>query len=183
MAVSAAKAAFHRNSKWRLLDASERCRLLNKFADLILRDAQYLAELESYDNGMNINQAYEYVYSRAKYMRYYASLADKIQGDTIPAGKSNHLTLIYFLPVSNGNYFTDGDVFTYTLKQPMGVCGLILPWNSPISNFVTKVTIALAAGKVNNFVFEIKELPTAPPSFCACVSPALRSSYKLRTIM
>ncbi|KAI8424180.1 hypothetical protein MSG28_002766 [Choristoneura fumiferana] len=125
LAVSAAKAAFHRNSEWRLLDASQRCRLLNKFADLIQRDAKYLAELESYDNGMNINKASEYIDSRIKFMRYCASLADKIQGDTIPA---------------------DGDVFTYTLKQPTGVCGLILPWNSPISNFVTKVTTALAAG-------------------------------------
>ncbi|CAH2991697.1 unnamed protein product [Chilo suppressalis] len=125
-AVAAAKAAFHRNSEWRLLDASARSRLLNKFADLIERDQDYLSSLETYNNGM--------VCSFSKFMihgmilpsiRYLASLADKIQGDTIPM---------------------DGDVFTYTLKQPVGVCGLILPWNGPMAMFVSKVCTALAAG-------------------------------------
>ncbi|CAH0763779.1 unnamed protein product [Diatraea saccharalis] len=125
-AVAAAKAAFHRNSEWRLLDASARGRLLNKFADLIERDQEYLSSLETYNNGM--------ICSFSKFMaqgmlpasvRYLASLADKIQGDTIP---------------------TDGDLFTYTLKQPVGVCGLILPWNGPMPMFVNKVCTALAAG-------------------------------------
>ncbi|XP_063619471.1 aldehyde dehydrogenase 1A1-like isoform X2 [Cydia splendana] len=126
LAVSAAKAAFHRNSEWRLLDASDRGRLLNKFADLIQRDAKYLAELESYNNGMVINMALHLLErSGVQSIRYLASLADKIQGDTIPL---------------------DGDNFSFTLKQPVGVCGLILPWNVPILMFINKVITALAAG-------------------------------------
>lgn len=44
--------------------------------------------------------------------------------------------------------FSDGDVFAYTLKQPVGICGLILPWNAPIAMFINKVASALAAGKI-----------------------------------
>ncbi|XP_063824085.1 aldehyde dehydrogenase 1A1-like [Ostrinia nubilalis] len=125
LAVAAAKRAFHRNSEWRLMDASQRGRILNKFADLIERDAQYLAELESADNGMVLTTAVALMSSAVKSVRYVASLADKIQGDTIP---------------------TDGNTMTYTLKQPVGVCGLILPWNVPILMFINKVTTALTAG-------------------------------------
>ncbi|XP_073942851.1 aldehyde dehydrogenase 1A1-like isoform X1 [Choristoneura fumiferana] len=125
LAVSAAKAAFHRNSEWRLLDASARGRLLNKFADLFERDLAYLSELESYDNGMVLTMTYGFMSRAVNTIRYLASLADKIQGDTIPA---------------------DGDLFSYTLKQPIGVCGLILPWNVPILMFINKVVTALAAG-------------------------------------
>ncbi|KAG6459614.1 retinal dehydrogenase 1 [Manduca sexta] len=124
-AVSAAKRAFHRNSEWRLLDASKRGELLNKFADLVARDIAYLAELESYNNGMVLNMAKTFIGTTPATIRYVASLADKIHGDTIPA---------------------DGEIFSYTLKQPVGVCGLILPWNGPILMFLNKVCTALAAG-------------------------------------
>ncbi|KAG6459615.1 hypothetical protein O3G_MSEX011476 [Manduca sexta] len=124
-AVSAAKYAFHRNSEWRLFDASKRGQILNKFADLMERDIEYLAELESYNNGMILQMAKGVVSRGLASIRYVASLADKIQEDTIPA---------------------DGDVFSYTLKQPVGVCGLILPWNAPILMFLNKVCTALAAG-------------------------------------
>ncbi|XP_048007605.1 aldehyde dehydrogenase, cytosolic 2-like isoform X2 [Leguminivora glycinivorella] len=86
LAVAAAKAAFHRDSKWRLLDASARGRLLSKFADLVQRDAQYLGELDSYNTGKNIRMALGIVQKGVNGARYAASLADKIQGDTIPAG-------------------------------------------------------------------------------------------------
>ncbi|XP_013200197.2 aldehyde dehydrogenase 1A1 [Amyelois transitella] len=124
-AVKAARRAFHRNSEWRLMDASQRGRILNKFADLVERDAEYLGQLESYDNGMVLNLAQLVTGSAGKSIRYIASLADKIQGDTIPI---------------------DGEAFSYTLKQPVGVCGLILPWNFPIAMFLNKVMTALAAG-------------------------------------
>ncbi|CAB3238982.1 unnamed protein product [Arctia plantaginis] len=125
LAVSAAKRAFQRNSEWRLMDASERGRILYKFAELVKRDAEYLAELESFNNGMVLNVAKMITGAVYKSICYLASLADKIQGSTIPA---------------------DGELFSYTLKQPVGVCGLILPWNVPIAMFVNKVTTALAAG-------------------------------------
>ncbi|XP_075971540.1 aldehyde dehydrogenase 1A1-like [Anticarsia gemmatalis] len=125
LAVAAAKRAFHRNSEWRLMDASQRVRILTKFADLVKRDSEYIAELESYNNGMVMNLAHRFIGSCDNSIRYIASLADKIQGSTIPV---------------------DGDLFSYTLKQPVGVCGLILPWNVPVLMFASKVITALAAG-------------------------------------
>ncbi|XP_045534832.1 aldehyde dehydrogenase 1A1 [Papilio machaon] len=125
LAVAAAKRAFHRNSEWRLLDAAQRGAILYKFADLVQRDADYLAELESYNNGMVLSFSKNFTQSGIQSIRYLASLADKIQGDTIPL---------------------NGEVFSYTLKQPVGVCGLILPWNVPILMFINKVVTALAAG-------------------------------------
>ncbi|CAB3236865.1 unnamed protein product [Arctia plantaginis] len=125
LAVSAAKRAFQRNSEWRLMDASERGRILTKFGDLVKRDIQYISELESLNNGMVLSMANKFIGRCPTNIYYIASLADKIQGSTIPA---------------------DGEVFSYTLKQPVGVCGLILPWNVPVLMFVNKITTALAAG-------------------------------------
>ncbi|XP_026737672.1 retinal dehydrogenase 1-like [Trichoplusia ni] len=125
LAVKAARRAFHRNSEWRLLDASRRGEILHKFSELVQRDSKYITELESYNNGMTMNMCPLIIDNGIKYIKYYASLADKIQGSTIPA---------------------DGEVFSYTLKQPVGVCGLILPWNAPVLMYINKVCTALAAG-------------------------------------
>ncbi|XP_068631509.1 aldehyde dehydrogenase 1A1-like [Battus philenor] len=125
LAVAAAKRAFHRNSPWRLLDAAQRRTLLSKFADLVERDAGYLSELESYNNGMVLSNSRHLMGMAIETIRYLASLADKIQGDTVPIS---------------------GDLFSYTLKQPVGVCGLILPWNVPMLMYINKVITALAAG-------------------------------------
>ncbi|CAK1545858.1 unnamed protein product [Leptosia nina] len=125
LAVNAAKKAFHRNSEWRLLDASKRGNIFYKFADLVERDAKYLAELETIDNGMVCTRIQSILATIPDRIRYIASLADKSEGTTIPL---------------------DGDTFCYTLKQPVGVCGLILPWNAPILMFINKIIAALAAG-------------------------------------
>ncbi|CAG4948974.1 unnamed protein product [Colias eurytheme] len=125
LAVDAAVKAFHRYSEWRVMDASQRGRLLNKLADLMERDAKYLGELETLDNGKPVAQATGEVYWAAQVVRYYAGKADKILGNTIPA---------------------DGEVLSMTLKEPVGVCGQILPWNYPIPMFVWKIAPALAAG-------------------------------------
>ncbi|XP_041970604.1 retinal dehydrogenase 1-like [Aricia agestis] len=124
-AVSAAKKAFHRNSPWRLMNASERAKLINKFVDLIERDFDYLSELETLDNGTLCRTRQMFISMAISSARYIASLADKVEGATTSA---------------------DGEVFSYTLKQPVGVCGLILPWNGPIFIFLAKVVTALAAG-------------------------------------
>lgn len=92
-AVSSAKRAFKRNSEYRLLDASQRGRILNKFAELLERDADYLGALESYNNGLKLLMAQSLVKNAGNTVRYVASLADKIQGDTIPLGKAS-ITLI-----------------------------------------------------------------------------------------
>ncbi|CAF4835663.1 aldehyde dehydrogenase X, mitochondrial-like isoform X1 [Pieris napi] len=125
LAVDAAVKAFHRYSEWRTMDASQRGRLLNKLADLMERDAKYLSELETLDNGKPVAQAHGEVIWASHVVRYYAGKADKILGNTIPA---------------------DGEVISMTLKEPVGVCGQVLPWNYPIPMFVWKIAPALAAG-------------------------------------
>ncbi|XP_063360809.1 aldehyde dehydrogenase X, mitochondrial-like [Cydia amplana] len=125
IAVQAAKKAFQRYTEWRTLDASQRGRLLFKLADLMERDVTYLSELETLDCGKPVKQAYGEIIWAASIVRYYAGKADKILGNTIPA---------------------DGEVLTFTLKEPVGVCGQILPWNYPIPMFIWKIAPALAAG-------------------------------------
>lgn len=85
--MAAAKRAFHRNSEWRLMDASQRGETLRKFADLIERDSANLAAVESLNNGFQLQMASSTIKNSAKNVRYIAGLADKIQGDTIPMGK------------------------------------------------------------------------------------------------
>ncbi|XP_064460523.1 aldehyde dehydrogenase 1A1-like [Ornithodoros turicata] len=126
-AVEAAKAAFARNSVWRTLDASKRGRYLYKLADLVERDAEYLANLESYNNGKPYKYSLVDMEMAVKYIRYYAGYADKLHGKTLPA---------------------DGDFFCYTRLEPVGVCGQILPWNFPLMLLAMKVAPALAAGCV-----------------------------------
>ncbi|GBP79055.1 Aldehyde dehydrogenase X, mitochondrial [Eumeta japonica] len=125
LAVAAAKKAFHRYSEWRKTDASQRGRLLLKLADLIERDVKYLAALETLDCGKPVKNAEGEIYFATSVIRYYAGKADKILGNTIPA---------------------DGEVLSFTLKEPVGVCGQILPWNYPIPMISWKIAPALAAG-------------------------------------
>lgn len=124
-AVAAAKAAFDRKSSWRQMDASARGKLLNKLADLLERDMNYLASLESLDNGKPFTNATFDVYGSAAAFRYYAGWADKVCGDTIPS---------------------DGPHLTYTRKEPVGVVGQIIPWNYPMLMVAWKWGPALAAG-------------------------------------
>ncbi|XP_013142458.1 PREDICTED: aldehyde dehydrogenase X, mitochondrial-like [Papilio polytes] len=125
LAVAAAKKAFHRYSEWRTMDASQRGLLMLKLADLMESQARYLAELETLDCGKPVKVAEGEVYFSASVLRYYAGKADKILGNTIPA---------------------DGEVLSMTLKEPVGVCGQIIPWNYPIPMMSWKISPALAAG-------------------------------------
>lgn len=86
LAVAAAKKAFHRYSEWRTMDASQRGLLMLKLADLMESQARYLAELETLDCGKPVKVAEGEVYFSASVLRYYAGKADKILGNTIPAG-------------------------------------------------------------------------------------------------
>ncbi|XP_041988578.1 aldehyde dehydrogenase X, mitochondrial-like [Aricia agestis] len=125
LAVNAAVKAFHRYSEWRTMDASQRGRLLNKLADLMERDSEYLGKLETLDCGKPVKTATGEAVWSAQVVRYFAGKADKIHGNTIPA---------------------DGPVISMTMKEPVGVCGQIIPWNYPIPMFVWKIAPALAAG-------------------------------------
>ena len=127
-AVKAARAAFQLGSPWRRMDASERGRLLNRLADLIERDRTNLASLETLDNGKPYITSYLVDLDMVlKCLRYYAGWADKYHGKTIPI---------------------DGDYFSYTRHEPVGVCGQIIPWNFPLLMQAWKLGPALATGNV-----------------------------------
>lgn len=124
-AVSAAKAAFQLNSPWRTMDASRRGRLLCTLADLIERDAGYIAALETLDNGKPLQSSRDDVDHVIDVFRYYAGWCDKICGQTIPA---------------------DGGVLAFTKCEPIGVVGQIIPWNFPVAMMAWKLGPALACG-------------------------------------
>ncbi|KAF7463042.1 hypothetical protein GHT09_010429 [Marmota monax] len=125
-AVQAARLAFSLGSVWRRMDASERGRLLDKLADLVERDRAFLATMESLNGGKPFLQAfYVDLQGVIKTLRYYAGWADKIHGMTIPV---------------------DGDYFTFTRHEPIGVCGQIIPWNFPLLMFAWKIAPALCCG-------------------------------------
>jgi len=129
-AVEAAKAAFALNSPWRSMASSDRGKLLWKLADLMERDTAYLEELEALDNGKPLGREGQYgtkvdVGLTIALYRYAAGWADKISGDTIPV---------------------DGNTLVYTRREPVGVCGCIIPWNFPLAMQSWKLAPALAAG-------------------------------------
>src|ERR1700757_225336 len=126
-AVQAARRVFEdRNGPWRKLSASERGRLIWKLADLLEKNIDELAELETLDNGKPIFESrYVDMPMVIDVLRYYAGLATKIHGETV-------------------NTFETA--FTYTLRDPVGVVGLIVPWNFPVLLASWKVGPALACG-------------------------------------
>ena len=124
-AVKAAQAALE--GEWSQLPASGRERLMHKLADLIEANKQELAELEALDNGKPVTFAGAVdVAGAAAHLRYYAGWPTKIEGETIPVTWPN--------------------AFVYTLKEPVGVCGQIIPWNFPLLMAAWKIAPALAAG-------------------------------------
>lgn len=125
-AVAAAREAFKLGSPWRVMDASERSRLLYRLADLIERDKEYLARLETLDNGkpFQISRDADLPDTIACY-RYFAGWADKIQGKTIPV---------------------DGPYLCMTRHEPVGVVGQVIPWNYPLQMQAWKLAPALCAG-------------------------------------
>ena len=126
-AVEAARRAFEdRNGPWRKLSASERGRFIWKLADLVEKNIDELAELETLDNGKPIFESrYVDMPMVIDVLRYYAGLATKIHGETV-------------------NTFETA--FTYTLREPVGVVGLIVPWNFPLLLASWKLGPALACG-------------------------------------
>jgi len=125
LAVQAARRAFD-SGPWRKMDARDRGRLLTRLADLIERDIDELAELETLDNGKPIRESrHADLPLVVDCLRYYGGWADKIHGQTIPI---------------RGNYFC------YTRREPVGVAGQIIPWNFPMLMVAWKWGPALAAG-------------------------------------
>jgi len=126
-AVQAARRAFDdRGGAWRKMSASERGKLIWRLADLVDTNIEELAELETLDNGKPIFESrYVDMPMVIDVLRYYAGWATKIHGETV-------------------NTFETA--FTYTLREPVGVVGLIIPWNFPLLLASWKLGPALACG-------------------------------------
>jgi len=123
-AVAAARDAL--SGPWGQLTGFGRARLLRRIGDLIARDAGYLAELETRDIGKLAREMRGQLATIPEWFYYYAGLADKLEGATIPSDKANFLV--------------------YTRHEPAGVVGAIVPWNSPLLLLTWKLAPALAAG-------------------------------------
>jgi len=123
-AVASARAAFE-SKAWGGLAPAERGRIMIRIAQAIRDRAEELAELESRDNGKPLRQARTDVQVAARYFEFFAGIADKIMGHTIPLGPG----------------FLD-----YTVREPIGVSAHIVPWNYPIQIGARGVAPAIAAG-------------------------------------
>jgi phenylacetaldehyde dehydrogenase len=130
-AVKAARKAFE-TGPWRSMPPRQRGKLLLKLADAIEEHAEEFAQLESLDNGKPINIARAAdVPLTVEHFRYFAGWADKIEGETIPVAPP---------------YDPQGRYLNYTLREPVGVVGQIIPWNFPLLMAAWKLGAALASG-------------------------------------
>ncbi|ATG43901.1 aldehyde dehydrogenase [Phaeobacter piscinae] len=124
-AVAAARAAFHAPG-WADMTATARGKLLFRLADLIAENAETLARLETRDTGKIIRETSAQIAYVADYYRYYAGLADKIEGAHLPIDKP--------------------DMEVWLRREPLGVVAAVVPWNSQLFLAAVKIGPALAAG-------------------------------------
>jgi len=125
IAVAAARKAFE--GPWRKETPENRGRLLVKLADLFEKNLDLLASVEALDNGKAANMAKVDISMSAGCLRYYGGWADKIEGKVTDTGP---------------------DTFNYIKKEPIGVCGQIIPWNFPLLMWAWKIGPAIACGNV-----------------------------------
>ncbi|KAF2460756.1 aldehyde dehydrogenase, allergen Cla h 10 [Lineolata rhizophorae] len=123
LAVAAARKAFE--GDWRKVTPEDRGKLLVNLAQLFEKNVDLLAAVESLDNGKAISMSKVDVSMCAGTLRYYGGWADKIEGKVVD---------------------TAPDTFNYTKKEPIGVCGQIIPWNFPLLMWAWKIGPAIAAG-------------------------------------
>ena len=123
-AVAAAREAFD-DRRWSGLRPGKRTEILFKLGELIKKNINELAQLEALDAGKPVNLASAEMWSAGEVFRYYAGWPTKFFGETNP---------------------TDDNLLVYTLREPMGVCGGIIPWNFPLIMAAWKVAPALAFG-------------------------------------
>ncbi|XP_054430413.1 mitochondrial 10-formyltetrahydrofolate dehydrogenase [Pteronotus mesoamericanus] len=128
-AVAAAKDAFE-NGEWGKMNARERGRLMYRLADLLEQNQEELATIEALDSGAVYTLALKtHIGMSVQTFRYFAGWCDKIQGSTIPINQAR----------PNRN-------LTFTKKEPLGVCAIIIPWNYPLMMLAWKSAACLAAG-------------------------------------
>ncbi|WP_010094304.1 5-carboxymethyl-2-hydroxymuconate semialdehyde dehydrogenase [Ornithinibacillus scapharcae] len=134
-AVTAAKDAFE-NGPWGSMKIKERMKYIERIADLIEEEAETIAHLESMDSGLPISQTRKMAARGAENFRFYSRMVQaRMHGDA---------------------YQVDDEFINYTVYQPLGVVGLITPWNAPFMLLTWKVAPALATG--NTVVLKPAEL-------------------------
>ncbi len=124
-AVRAAGAAFE-SEAWRALSPTRRGRLLMRLADLIADRADEIARIEVTDNGKLYKEMRAQLRVIPDWLYYFGGLADKVEGRVIPLDRTS--------------------VLNYTLREPLGIVGIIVPWNSPVLLTMYSLCPALAAG-------------------------------------
>ncbi|XP_033018640.1 mitochondrial 10-formyltetrahydrofolate dehydrogenase [Lacerta agilis] len=128
-AVAAAKNAFE-HGEWGKMNARDRGRILYRLADLMEEHQEELATIESIDSGAVYTLALKtHVGMSVQTFRYFAGWCDKIQGSTIPI-----------------NHARPNHNLTFTKKEPLGVCAIVIPWNYPLMMLAWKSAACLAAG-------------------------------------
>jgi aldehyde dehydrogenase (NAD+) len=127
LAVSAARRAFE--GEWRRCKPFDRQHILLKLADLIERHFDDLVMLDTLEMGLPLSRQPWVKRRGVALLRYYAGMATNLGGETIENSAA-------------------GEVFSYTLREPVGVVGAIIPWNSPLTSTLWKISPAIAAGCV-----------------------------------
>ncbi|MFT5657652.1 MAG: acyl-CoA reductase-like NAD-dependent aldehyde dehydrogenase [Gammaproteobacteria bacterium] len=138
-AVKAAHRAFT-SGPWRAMLPTERGELLHRVGEILVKHSEALGEVESTDTGKLLKETRWQAAYISKYYKYYAGLADKVQGATLPIDKPN--------------------MFAMTIREPLGVVAAIVPWNSQLFLTALKVAPALATG--NTVVLKASEHASAP---------------------
>ena len=151
-AVREARAAFV-GEDWSSLAASDRGLLLFRLADAIEQEADRIGSLETRDNGKLYREMLIQLQLVPKWIRYFAGIADKVEGTTIPLDRKS--------------------IFNYTVPEPLGVVAIITPWNSPVFLTMMSAAPALAAG--NTVVIKPSEVTSA--SMLAVAELAFRVGF------
>jgi acyl-CoA reductase-like NAD-dependent aldehyde dehydrogenase len=137
-AVKAASDAF-RTGPWGKLSPTRRGRLLMKWGEVIAEHADHIATIETEQNGKLFAEMRAQARIAQDWLYYFGGLADKIEGTVIPLDRQS--------------------IFNYTLREPLGVVGVITPWNSPTFIAIMSLAPALAAG--NTIVLKPSEITSA----------------------
>ncbi|WP_109476171.1 aldehyde dehydrogenase [Paraburkholderia sp. C35] len=137
-AVRSARAAL-KNPAWRRMTQTERGKLVRKLGELVLANADELAMIECRDNGKLLKEMRAQMRAIRDSYLYFGGMADKLQGDTIPVNKL--------------------DMLNFNLREPIGVVGMIIPWNSPLMMLTGTLAPCLAIG--NTVVVKPSEHATA----------------------
>ena len=137
-AVEAAYKAFN-EGEWSKITPTQRGKYLRKLGDLLAEKSEELGKIESIDTGKLLKETRWQAKYIAEYFHYYAGLADKIEGSTLPIDKP--------------------DMYAFNVREPLGVVAAIVPWNSQLFLVAVKIGPALAAG--NTVVLKASEHASA----------------------